>query len=248
MRIAVALILALTIGLAHGTIVIPPTLAELVAGSKSIGLVQIQRAELYEETDAEGVIACGVLYVGEWVDSLTGDVGRIEFTSGRQVLAVKSTYLVFLAANPLRRKLVSTNSWMERERSTRLRRERQCSRSAHLLQTATHSAEMVYDYGIATELNQQIWVEKPYVSKSGLLSTTIFPSRFKVDGTEIPRDQITDESGYQLLQPGGYGYFTAVRWTDYCAKLVETVLGPHQDSSSQLHSFCQPKSAVSRFD
>ena len=53
---------------AHGTRTLPPTLPEVVEGSRHIGLVKLRKSEVYDVVDAEGVIPCGIIYEGNWIE------------------------------------------------------------------------------------------------------------------------------------------------------------------------------------
>jgi len=233
----------------HGTRTLPPTLSEVVEGSENIGLVKIQKAEVYEVVDAEGVVPCGIIYEGDWVDSLTGDSGRIEFVS-KQVLEVRTLYLVYLADSPLPRKFLSTSTWAEKQRSERLAREQLCERSQSLPRTMYTASKFVDETHIADIYKTGTWVEFPHFSESTLTEIVVKPTGLSIDGDVVSRDQFIhefyDENKHQVIRTAGYELiiFRAVDWSEYCGALVETVraqAGRTLVSDQSRHTFCEKK-------
>jgi len=237
---------------AHGTRNIPPTLPEIVEGSRHIGLVKLRKSEVYDVVDSEGVVPCGIIYEGVWVDSLTGDVGSIEFRSN-QTLEVRGLYLVYLAGHLLPRKLMSTNSRSEAQRSNRIAREQLCERTQNMPRTIFTSSKFVNEESIADEYKTGIWVEYPHFSDSALEEIVIMPTELSISGELISRDQLLDEffdeNKHQVIRTAGYSLFIfkAVNWIEYCTALValaSTKSNRESATNSPRHSFCEPKTGV----
>ena len=235
---------------AYGTIAMPPSLPELVAGSEHIGLAAIHKAEDYYVTDAEGVIWCGVIYEGQWVDSLTREAGVIEFVS-YQVLEVRGLYLLYLADKRLSRRLLSTNSRSEAHRRHRLEREKLCERSVDLPRTVFRAAGFVDETFLANESKTGVWLEFPYFSENTLTEIVIMPTGLSIGGEEIPRDRFLseyhDEHKHGVVRTAGEQLiiFRAVDWAEYCDELIEIMRATQRLRPSvgySKHSFCKPKS------
>ena len=247
-RMRLVVFLTAFLGLsAQATIPVAPTLAEVVRGSQSIGLVKLRKAEVYEVTDAEGVVDCGTIYEGDWVDSLTGDSGAVVFTS-KQTLEVRALYLVYLGQERLPRKLLSTNSMSEAHRSTQLAREQACHRSNKLPRTLFSPSRFLNEEHVADEFKTGIWVEYPRFSKNEMREIVIMPSELSIDGEVLTRDRFLQEYygeyKHQVMRTAAYSLviFRAVDWREYCAKLVELAIeNQAEEGSSELErsSFCE---------
>ncbi len=218
---------------------IPPTLEEVVAGSEHIGLVTINKSEDYRRADEYGDIQCGVIYEGSWIDSLTGDKGRIKFAS-KQVLEVRGVYLVYLANKPLPRRLASTSSWAESAREKRVGREKKCRRSRRLPQTIFHASKFTDEEAVADVFRTGIWVQMPYFSNNTLKEIVIMPTELKIGEDVISRERLIeeffDEYKHQVIRTAGWDQFIfkAVEWEEYCMALVNAVRSA-QNLGSVVH-------------
>lgn len=219
---------------AIATITVPPTLSEVIAGSESIGLVEIKSAEVYEVQDSEGLISCGVIYSGRWLDSLSGDIGNLQFTSD-QILEPTGRYLVYLGQSKLPRKIMSTNSWSERRRMQQLERRELCTRSNVLPGTIFESSKFIDERHVADNLKTGIWVKAPHFSKSPLEQIVIHPTSLRIGDVEMSRIELLtdhiDKPEFQVIRTAGYSLliFKAVDWKEYCTHLLEMSSSLHED-------------------
>jgi hypothetical protein len=234
----------------HGTRTLPPTLIDLVAASEHVGLATIRKAEDYYVTDEQGDVWCGVIYEAKWVDSLTGDSGRVEFSS-KQVLEVRGLYLLYLAKSSLPRKLLSTNSRSEAERTRRLKREKLCNRTEQLPRTVYKAAGFFDETHLAEDYKTGTWLEFPRFSDNALTEIVIMPTELSISGEVIPRDRFLneyyDEYKHGVIRTAGYQLiiFRAVDWTEYCSALIEAVelkADSRLPTSRTPPTFCEPKS------
>ena len=235
---------------AYGTRTLAPTLDELVAGAAHIGLATIRKVEDHYVTDEQEDVWCGVLYQGNWIDSLTGDSGRFEFTS-KQVLEVRGLYLLYLAKSNPPRKLLSTNSHSEAGRAHRLEREKLCQRTEKLPRTIYKAAGFVDETHLVDDYKTGTWVEFPRFSENALTEILIMPTELNIGGEVIPRDRFLheyyDEYKHGVVRTAGHQLivFRAVDWMQYCGTLIEAV---HSKADSRLATnptsgkFCEPKS------
>lgn len=226
-RAATGLLMLSVAFAADGTRSLPPTISEVVDGSDHIGLVEIMSARVYRAEDADGEIQCGILYQGNWLNSLSGDSGEVEFTSS-QNLQVDTVYLVFLGSAPLPRRLMSTNSRSEAMRSERLtRKDRLCARSKDMARTVFRSSRFLNEQYVANNLRKGIWVQDPGLFDSPAEEIAIFPTELSIAGKRIPREQFLeeyfDERKHQVVRTAGADLimFRAIAWEGYCARLAE---------------------------
>ncbi len=249
LRVCLTSICLLLCCTAHGTRAVPPTLTEVVGGSEHIGLVTIRSAEDYSVTDSEGRIWCGIIYEGDWVDSLTGDSERTTFMS-KQVLEVRGRYLIYLAEDRLPRKLLSTNSRSEANRARLIERGKHCRRSKKLPRTIFKASKFVDETWLADDYKTGTWVEFPHFSESTLTEIIIKPTGLNIDAVVLTRDQFIDEfydeSKHQVIRTVGYELiiFRAVDWAEYCAALVDAVQaqnGPPSGVDQTNPTFCEKK-------
>lgn len=208
------------------SILVPPSMVEVVNQAQHIGIVRITSAGIYEPTDIEGKIPCRKIYIGEWEENYTNDAGSIEFAS-HESFELGARMLVYLSSHEMPRKMMSTNSYSELRYKEREARLENCVKTRDLVFTMPGtSSKFIDEEHVAEVLKTGVWLEYLQFFGRDLETISIFPASYSIDGEIISREQFIkefyDDYKHQVLRTAGGALrgFRAIDWKEYREKLI----------------------------
>lgn len=226
---------------ALATSILAPTVEQLVDKSDHIGVLKILNAEVVQLKDEDGSYVCSVIYQGEWLDSITGDFGMIQF-EGSVGLAIYEPYLVHLASTP-RPPLAdrANNLMLPPDEIAKVQRR---SATCPVLPKLPHVINRVVSLdgsSIASWTASDLWVEPGWIIVSDLQGYNVGRPDPVIDFKTIPKDDFVAKFGYGPLWAIEPKANYIVQWATYCGRIVKAAL--RSEASSDVATiktrFCE---------